>query len=89
MATGRITGRTGDGPIPSVKVCLRTIYIPISVTVTVKFTLTIKMGCKPILSIKQSVTIDTMMNFHNDNDEHRHTDGKCKQAFIHWHNAKQ
>ena len=37
------------------------------------------MGSAPILSIKQSVTISTMINF----DGEGHGDGTCKQTFNH------
>ena len=36
------------------------------------------MGTEPILSIKRSVSIDTMINFDGDADG----DGTCKQAFT-------
>ena len=38
------------------------------------------MGTEPILSIKQSASIDTMMNFDVDGDGHGHGDSMCKQA---------
>ena len=38
------------------------------------------MGSVPILSVKQSVSIDTMINFDADGAEHG--DGPCKQALI-------
>ena len=38
------------------------------------------MGSVPILSVKQSVSIDTMINFDVDGAEHG--DGPCKQALI-------
>ena len=48
------------------------------------FALTHRMVSRPILSLKRSVTIDTMLNFDGDDDEHG--DGTCKQAFkIHTH----
>ena len=37
-------------------------------TVTVKFTLTDRMSFGPILSVKRSVTIGTMLNFDGDGD---------------------
>ena len=40
--------------------------------------LTIRMGCEPILSVKWSVSIDTMINFDRDSDGDG--DGTCKQA---------
>ena len=39
-----------------------------------------RMGTEPILSIKQSVSIDTMINFDGDRDGHGYGDGTCKQA---------
>ena len=45
-------------------------------------TLTERMGVKPILPIKVSATIDTMLNF--DVDVDGHGDVTCKQVhFIH------
>ena len=44
--------------------------------------LTGRMGTEPILSIKRSVSIDTMINFDGDGDGHGNVDGTCKQAFI-------
>ena len=43
--------------------------------------LTIRMGCEPILSVKWSVSIDTMINFDGDSDGHGDGDSTCKQAF--------
>ena len=37
-----------------------------------------RIGSRAILSIKQSVTIDTMLNFDGDSDGHG--DGKCKET---------
>ena len=42
----------------------------VSVTITVKFTMTDKMGSELILSVKQSVTIGTMINFDGYGDGH-------------------
>ena len=39
------------------------------------------MGSEPNLSVKQSVTIDTVINFDSGSDGHRHVNGTCKQAF--------
>ena len=39
------------------------------------------MGLQPILPIKVSVTIDTMLNFDDDIDELGDSDITCKQAF--------
>ena len=39
------------------------------------------MGSEPNLSVKQSVTIDTVINFDCGSDGHRHVNGTCKQAF--------
>ena len=43
--------------------------------------LTGRKGTEPILSIKQSISIDTMINFDGDGDGHGDGDGTCKQAF--------
>ena len=56
----------------------RTISVPVSVAVSVKFTLKDRIGSDPNLSVKQSFTIGTMMDF--DGDGHRHGGGKCKRA---------
>ena len=50
------------------------------VSVTFKFTLTGGMGSEPSLSVKQSITIDTMVNF--DSDRRGHRDSTCKWAFT-------
>ena len=42
--------------------------------------LTGRMGREPILSIKWSVSIDTMINFDGDRNGHRDGDGTCKQT---------
>ena len=42
--------------------------------------LTVRIGSVPILSVKRSVSIDTMLNFDGDGDGHRDGDGTCKQA---------
>ena len=42
--------------------------------------LTVRIGSVPILSVKRSVSIDTMLNFDGDGDGHRDRDGTCKQA---------
>ena len=39
-----------------------------------------RMCTEPTLSIKQSVSIDTMINFDRDGDGHGDEDGMCKQA---------
>ena len=41
-----------------------------------------RMGAEPILSIKRSISIDTMINFDSDGDGHGDVDGMCKQAFT-------
>ena len=51
---------------------LRQIYIVCMVMV--------RMGSVPILSIKWSVSIDTISNFDVDGGGHRDEDGTCKQA---------
>ena len=56
----------------------RTISVPVSVAVTVKFTLKNRMGSESNLPVKQSFTIGTMMDF--DGDGHRHGDCMCKWA---------
>ena len=38
-----------------------------------------RMDTEHILSIKQSVSIDTMINFDSDGDGHGDGDGTCKQ----------
>ena len=40
----------------------------------------VRMGSVAILSVKQSVSIDTMINFDVDGDGHGDRDGTCKQA---------
>ena len=60
--------------------------VSVSVTVSVKFTLCqwrwtvwfCRMGTEPILPIKRSVSIDTMINFDGDRDGHGNGDGTCK-----------
>ena len=37
-----------------------------------------RMGSRPILSVKWSSTIGTMLNFDRDGDRHGHRDGTCK-----------
>ena len=44
--------------------------------------LTERMGSVPIVPIKQTVIIGTMLNFDGDGDGHGDGDGTCKQAFI-------
>ena len=39
------------------------------------------MVSRPILSLKRSVTIDTMINFDDDGDGDGHGNGSCKQTF--------
>ena len=39
-----------------------------------------RMGTEPILSVKRSVSIDTMINFDGDEEGHGDGDGTCKQA---------
>ena len=39
-----------------------------------------RMDTEPILFIKPSVSIDTMINFDGDGDGHVDGDGTCKQA---------
>ena len=41
-----------------------------------------RMGDVPILSVKWSVSIGTMINFDGDRDGHGDGDGTCKQAFT-------
>ena len=48
----------------------RTVSVSITIIVTVKFTLTDRMSFRPIVSVKLSVTIGTMLNF--DGDGHGH-----------------
>ena len=41
-----------------------------------------RMGSKPVLSVKWSITIDTMLNIDGDRpDGDGHGDGTCKQTF--------
>ena len=42
--------------------------------------LTDRMGTEPILSVKWTVSIDTMINFDCEGDDHGDGDGTCKQA---------
>ena len=42
--------------------------------------LTVRMDCEPNLSIKQSISSDTMVNFDGDGDGHG--DGKYEQALT-------
>ena len=44
--------------------------------------LTDRMGTEPILSVKQFISIDTMINFDCDGNGHGDGDGTCKQAFT-------
>ena len=39
-----------------------------------------KLGTEPNVSIKRSVSIDTMINFDGDGGGHGDEDGTCKQA---------
>ena len=39
-----------------------------------------RMGSVPILPVKWTVTIGTMLNFDGDGDGHRDGDGTCKQT---------
>ena len=41
-----------------------------------------RMGTEPILSIKRSISIGTMLNFDGDGDGDGEGDGTCKQAII-------
>ena len=50
-----------------------------TVSVTIKLTLTDRMGSKPNLSVKQSVAIGTMINFDGDGDGHWDGDDTCKR----------
>ena len=42
-----------------------------------------RMGSEPNLSIKQSISIGTMLNFDSDTHGHGDSDGTCKQTLIH------
>ena len=49
--------------------------------------LTDRLGLEPTLSVKRSITIDTMIQFDRDIDGHGDGDGTCKQAltqFTEW-----
>ena len=48
----------------------------------VKFTLMDRMDSEPNLSIKRSITIDTMLNFDGDSDGHGDGDGMCNGPFT-------
>ena len=39
-----------------------------------------RMGSEPILSVKRSISIDTMLNFDPDCDGQGDSDGTCKQT---------
>ena len=41
-----------------------------------------RMDVQPLLPVKVSVTIDTMLNFDHDFDGHGDGDVKCKQTFM-------
>ena len=45
--------------------------------------LTDRMGSVPILSVKRTVSIGTMLYFDGDGDGHGDGDGTFKQAFMH------
>ena len=47
-------------------------------------TLIDRMGSRPILPIKVSITIGTMLNVDSDFDGHGDGDATCKQTLI-WH----
>ena len=64
----------GLRPVYTCRLCIHQIYIVCMVTVR----LTVKKGSVPILSVKQPISIDTMINFERDGDEHR--DDMCKMA---------
>ena len=49
--------------------------------------MTDRMGTDPILPVKRSVSIDTMINFDGDGDRYGDGDGTYKQAFSNWHNS--
>ena len=51
------------------------------ISITVNFTLTDRMDSEPNLSVKRSVTIDTMINFDSDGDGDGPGDFTCKRAF--------
>ena len=67
-----------------IRVCHRLCQIYIVYIVTVR--LTFRMGSGPILSDKQSVSTDTMVNFDGDGDGHG--DGTCKQALTRMHSSR-
>ena len=90
MVIDHLKGRIGLEPILSGNVNLMetehvngvpftcTFSIPVSVTVTVKFTLTDGMGTEPNLSAKWSVTIGQMINF----DGHGHETVCVKRPLV-------
>ena len=47
-----------------------------------------RIGSVPILSIKRSISIDTMINFDGDGDGHEDRDGTCRQALMLIHTAQ-
>ena len=56
-----------------------------SVSVTFRFTLcivTVRMGSVPILPVKRTITIGTMLKFNGDGHGHGDGDGMCKQTFT-------
>ena len=53
---------------------------PSNFQISIVCMMTVRMGLEPILSVKRSVSIDTMIKFDGDIDGHG--DGMCKQALI-------
>ena len=66
--------------VPSLSPCPCPSRSKCSITPMVIVPLTGRMGSVPILSVKQSVSIGTMINFDSDGDGHGDRDGTCKQA---------
>ena len=64
------------------RLCIRVYHhlCQIYIVYTLMVRSAVRMGSEPILFIKQSVSIDTMLNFDGDSDGDGYGDGTCKQA---------
>ena len=67
--------------VPSLSPCLSPSPSKFNILPMVTVCLMGRMGTEPILSVKRSVSIDTMINFDGDGDGHGDRDGTCIQAF--------
>ena len=79
MGTGTVRVRVClhvPSPSPSLSLSLS----KFNIVPTVMVHLMDRMGTEPNLSIKRSISIDTMINFDSDRDGHGDGDGTCKQA---------